>query len=137
MNLNDLYNYAINEDIVVFDHKAPVTISVSIMTDTGNCYIGIDYNAIKSEVQERERLAHEVGHCVRGAFYNRYSLLDLKSKHEYRADKWAIERLLPKEEMAEAFEYGIVEVWELAEYFEVSEEFIKKAAYIYFDKYIP
>lgn len=137
MNLNDLYDYAIDEDIAILDYEAPLTVSMSLMTDDGDCYIGLDYNVIKSETEERERLAHEIGHCVRGAFYNRYSLLDLKSKHEYRADKWAIERLLPKEEMEEALVCGVVEVWELAEYFEVTEEFIKKAMWIYFDKYIP
>lgn len=137
MNLNDLYNYAVDEDITILDCNAPLTVSVSLMTDNGDCYIGLDYNAIKSKMEERERLAHEIGHCVRGAFYNRYSLLDIKSKHEYRADKWAIEQLLPKEDMESAFECGIVEVWQLAEYFEVSEERVKKAAWIYFDKYIP
>ena len=76
-------------------------------------------------------LAHELGHCVTGSFYNRYSEFDVIAKHERRADKWAIKKLIPEDELNDAFEHGIVEPWDLAEYFNVTEDFIIKAVEFY------
>lgn len=134
MKLDKLYKIAENENIDIYATSLPLTESMSIMDDNLKCYIGIDYDLIKNSADEKRKLAHEIGHCVKGAFYNRHSKLDLISKHEYSADKWACENLLPKDEMQEAFENGYVEVWQIAEYFDVPEELVKKALWIYFDK---
>lgn len=134
MTLDELYEFAESENIDIYAAALPLSQSVSIMDDNFNCYIGIDYDLIHSSVEEKRKLAHEIGHCVKGAFYNRHSELDLISKHEYSADKWACEKLLPKEEMQRAFLEGFVEVWQLAEYFDVPEELVKKALWIHFDK---
>lgn len=134
MRLEELYETAASENIDIYSAALPKTQSISIMDSDLNCYIGLDYSLIHSEAEEKRRLAHEIGHCIRGAFYNRYSKLDLISKHEYSADKWACETLLPKEDMLEAFKLGYVEVWQLAEYFDVPEELVKKALWIHFDK---
>lgn len=107
---------------------------IAVLNDDGRTAIGIDYEQVASEADETYKLAHELGHCETGAFYNRYSNCDIVSRHEYRADKWAIKKLLPKSEMEEAFMHGYVEVWQLADYFEAPEELIKKALWIYFDK---
>lgn len=136
MTLEELYDLAQSENIDIYATALPNTQSVSIMNDDLNCYIGLDYSLIHSTAEEKRKLAHEIGHCIRGAFYNRHSKLDLISKHEYSADKWACENLLPKEDMLRAFELGYVEVWQLAEYFDVPEELVRKAAWIYFDKFL-
>lgn len=131
-----LYELVDAEDITVFSASCPNSKALCIRNDiTGKCYIILDKNNPKEN--ELELLAHELGHCMTGAFCNPNSPLDINSKHEYRACKWEIEQLIPKQDMEDAFECGIVEAWELAEYFNVSEKLIKKAAYIYFDKYIP
>lgn len=131
-----MYDLADAENITVFSASCPNSGAMCIRNDvTGKCYIVIDKEHIKND--ELETLAHELGHYMTGSFYNPNSTLDRQSKHEYKADKWAIEQLLPKEEMEYAFECGIIEIWELAEHFEVSEKLIKKAVWIYFDKYIP
>ena len=88
------------------------------MTDNKDCYVAMDYKQIESASEERTRLAHEIGHCVKGAFYNRYSKFDLMCRHEYRANKWAIETLMPFDEVIEALKSGYEQVWELAEYFD-------------------
>lgn len=134
MKVDELYDIALNENIDVYAAALPLTQSVSVMDEELNCYIGLDYSLIQSKAEEKYKLAHEIGHCIRGAFYNRHSKLDLISKHEYSADKWACDTLLPKDDMQEAFELGYVEVWQLAEYFDVPEELIKKALWIHFDK---
>ena len=72
-------------------------------------------------------LAHELGHCVTGSFYNRYAALDVRRRHENRADKWAVKKLLTAEALDEAVAEGYTEMWELAERFGVTQEFMEKA----------
>lgn len=134
MNLNELYDIAGVEEVEIIPFHLPKTKSISIQTDDMDCYIGIDEKQMESTAEKKERLAHELGHCVKGAFYNRYSKFDIVSRHEYRADKWACENLMPKDEVENAFRQGYIEVWQLAEYFDVPEGLVKKAMWIYFDK---
>lgn len=115
--------------IEILEFKCPKNKSISVMNDDGNCYIGIDSNM--TERNEIVHKAHELGHCLTGSFYNRYSKLDIISKHEYRANKWAIKKLIPKDELIEAFEKGIIELWQVAEHFEVTEDFAKQACKFY------
>ncbi len=53
-------------------------------------YIALDEQSLESTAEARCRLAHEAGHCITGSFYNLYAPLDRRSKHERRADKWAV-----------------------------------------------
>lgn len=136
MNINDLYHIADAENIEIIPFPLPKTKSLSIQTDDFDCYIGIDESEMLTSAEKKTRLAHELGHCTQGAFYNRWSKFDLISRHEYRADRWACEKLLPKSEMEAAMEQGYREVWQLAEYFDVTEDLVRKACWIYFDKII-
>lgn len=112
----------------------PQTVSVSAVSCTGACYIGIDPLRIDTTAQERVHLAHELGHCETGSFYNVYSSLDIREKQEKRADCWAVSRLVPEEDFINVLAAGMVEIWELAEYFDVTEDFIRKAVEIYKEK---
>ena len=76
---------------------------------------------------EKVKLAHEMGHCVTGSFYNIYAACDVRQKHENRADKCAIEKLIPKDELNHSVRRGITEIWDLAEYFGVTEDFMRNA----------
>ena len=131
MKTNELYDLAENNSIPVYSFNLPLTSSVSISDKDGNCAIGIDPFAIQTTSDERVFLAHELGHCITGSFYNRYSDFDIRAKHEHRADKWAIKKLVPEDELQNAFKQGIVEPWNLAEYFNVTEDFIIKAVNYY------
>ena len=68
---------------------------------------------MKSEREERQYLAHDIGHCVRGAFYNPYSPFNIIEKQEHKADAEAIKYLVPKEELIEALKSGLTEIWQL------------------------
>lgn len=131
MNLNELYELADNEDIEVLSVDTKQETSISIRADSGNCYVAINPMMIDSEKQEREYLAHELGHCCTGAFYSRYSPLSNRGQMEYRATLWQIKKLIPKNEFEKALKSGIIELWELAEHFEVSEDLMKKAINYY------
>lgn len=89
--------------------------------------MGIDPMQLETEAEERVHLAHELGHCITGSFYNVYSETDIRKRHEIRADRCAAALLVPVEELKSRLEKGITEIWSLAEYFDVTEDFIRKA----------
>lgn len=124
-----LYRYAERKRIEVINYPLPETASMSI--DVGNGYIGMDYTRLETEADERVHLAHELGHCTTGAFYNRYARLDIRQRHENRADKWAIRRLISQEALDDAVAEGHIELWDLADFFGVTEEFMKKTICLY------
>jgi hypothetical protein len=100
---------------------------MSMMDEDGQCYIAIDPRRLRSGADEKTKLGHELGHCATGSFYNRYSPYDLPARHEHRAEKWAILQLVPHEQLEEQLRAGRRTVWELAEWFDVSEDLIRKA----------
>ena len=81
--------------------------------------------------EEKVKLAHELGHCETGSFYNRWAMLDVRQKHENRADKWAIRKLVPESDLDRALRDGHTELWDLAEQFGVTEDFMQKAVWYY------
>lgn len=131
MELSKLYQIADKENIEVdcFDLKKRE--SLSMMDEDGFCYIAIDPYKLRSTKDERTKLAHELGHCITGSFYNIFATADLRNRHENRADKWAIARLIPYDDLVSAANSGYTERWELAEHFGVTEDFIRKAICYY------
>ena len=123
----DLYADCGQLNIQVLECPLPENGSVSIMDDAGRCHIGMDASVLDADALERVHLGHELGHCATGSFYNRYSPFDIRRRHENRADKWAIRRLIPVEQLDEAVACGCTQVWELAEWFGVTEQFMEKA----------
>ena len=57
--------------------------------------------------------------------------MDCRQRHENQANRWAIQTLIPVDDLDEAVAEGCTEVWELAERFGVTEEFMKKAVCLY------
>ena len=127
MELGALYDLAEQENIEVIRFPMAINGSMSLMDDSGACYIGMDDAVRDGGIQERVHLIHELGHCVTGSFYNRYAAIDSRQRHENRADKWAVKKLIPVEALDDAIAEGCTEVWELAERFGVTEEFVRKA----------
>ena len=131
MDIRNLYAFAKQQNIEVFCCPLPETGSLSFMEDSGECYIGMDESVKDGDVQERVHLGHELGHCVTGSFYNIHAAIDCRQRHENRANKWAIQALIPVEELDSAIAEGCTEVWELADRFGVTEEFIRKTVCYY------
>ena len=129
--LQQIYRLAERKNITVDRFALKNREALSIMEDDGACFVAVDPEKIKSEADERTKLAHEVGHCVKGAFYNKYSSFDNRQKHENRADKWAIRKLIPATELDDAVAAGHTQLWDLADYFGVTEAFMRKAVSLY------
>ena len=118
MNLYELYDYAVDQGIDVDWYTMPFTKSFSIFIPS------LDRRAIalapwkfETVADEFTTLGHEVGHCMTYSFYNRWAAYDIKKKHENRADKWAIQHLIPVEELDEAVADGYTDLPSLAEHF--------------------
>ena len=131
MELRQLYELAEQENIPVLTFPLPETGSMSLMEDNGICYIAMDPAVKDGDVQERVHLSHEIGHCATGSFYNRYAAVDCRQRHENRANKWAVQTLIPVDDLDQAIAEGCTEVWELAERFGVTEDFIRKTVCYY------
>ena len=128
--LKQLYGFAEKRGIEVCSLPLPQTGSMSLRSPQGGCYIALDPQ-LPSETAERVHLSHELGHCVTGSFYCRQAPQDLRQRHENRADKWAIRKLIPAAELDDAVAAGHTQLWDLAEYFGVTEAFMRKAVSLY------
>lgn len=131
MELELLYDFAVLQNIGVRRFALEKAASISYMDEDGDCYIAMDPHKIKTTADEKYKLAHDLGHCMRGAFYNRYSKLDIIGRHERRATVWAIKKLLPREELITAIKGGHGEFYDLAEYFDLPEELVREACAYY------
>lgn len=131
MDILNLYNLAEQQNIEVLQFPLTDNGSMSIIADNGACYIGMDKSIQDGNVQERVHLGHELGHCLTGSFYSIHTAVDCRQRHENRADKWAVRKLIPVGELDQAVADGHTELWELAEHFGVTEDFIRKAVCYY------
>ena len=129
MKTSDLYARAEADGVEV--HTVALEENTSFAVDLGPAGCHIAMRKGLPENLERVALAHELGHCERGAFYNRWSKFDLRERCERKADKRAIELLVPKEDLEFAFAQGYCTFFALAEYFGVTEKFIRKAVFYY------
>lgn len=122
----DLYAYAERRNIDV--DWIPMRRATSLSVPLGDRYaIALDPWKLGSLAQETVCLAHELGHCETGSFYNQYAALDVRQRHENRADKWAIQHLIPVEDLDEAVADGCEDIPALSEHFCVTEDLMRKA----------
>lgn len=126
MSLEELYAFAEEQGIEIHNFDLGAMKSMSIPD-----HVAVDYRQISGYREEKELVFHEVGHCATGSFYTGISPLDLRARHEYRAKKWAFMRQVPVEELKQAVRKGYLELWELADYFEVTESVISQAIAYY------
>lgn len=124
MEINKLYNIAEDENIAVF--FMPMPQSRGVVLDKGNGYV-IGLDTASSPAEEKVILAHELGHCMSGGGYDLHGDSLVRIRLERRADRWAIERLVPLTELQAAIKQGDEAVACLADRFGVTEDFMQKA----------
>lgn len=79
----------------------------------------------------KEKLMHEYGHCKTGCTHSIYSPHELIAKNEYKANRCSYEHFLPWEEIKKAAQDGRSEYWQLADYFDLPEQYIRAAVKYY------
>ena len=130
---DELYSFAREYSIPVDENCPESIVSMSIRLPSGLKVIGLSKfekptdDEPKKPYTKLECFAHEMGHCLTDSFYVGFSPLEKRAKHEYRADKWAINYLIPFDALCQAVSEGNRELWQLAEYFDVGEPFVEKA----------
>ena len=125
MELNELYKIA-DENHIEVDFF-PFQQLVSLSTPDS---IAIDVDKLETTSEEKAVLGHELGHCMTGSFY-RINTFETRERMEARANRWVIKNLLPWRKLREAVYAGITTPWELAEYFNLPEQFINKSIEYY------
>lgn len=131
MKTEKLYEIADKNGIKleVFPLRANKAVSLLI---GNNRYIALAPDVAVRSSEERVCLAHELGHCQTNGFYEIDAPVLTRKKCEARAEKWAVQNLIPKPELVRAVKYGCSDIQSLADYFSVTEDFIKKAIKLYF-----
>ena len=124
--MDELFETAKRNRVDVEYGKVPENLSLSV-EDNSEDFIVLDYSLIFAGASERVHMAHELGHCLQGAFYRGYSPFDNRCKHEARANRWAIQTLVPLRALRLAVQQEYVCEWQLAEYFCVTPEFMHDA----------
>ena len=122
----ELFQTAETLGVEVFTGNIPETVSMSVPGA-----ICMDASLAYGGAMERVHCAHELGHCARAAFYSRGDPRWIRQRCENKADKWAIKKLVPKDELKRAVSQGYSEPWQLAEYFDVTDDFMIKAVWFY------
>ncbi len=102
--------------------------SLAVELPDGTQAVALDPWKMETLAQETTCLAHELGHCSTGSFYDPHAALDVRRRHENRADKWAIARLVPRAAFQRALSAGCDSIPALAEHFGVTEGLMRKAA---------
>lgn len=134
VTLEQMYGYAHDNGIGVYGFRLPNSRAVTLRDQSGNCIIGIDNSRRYSRAEQKTILAHELGHCATGAFYDLNLPVQTVEKYERKAENWAILNIMPYEAVIEAYRDGVRNLCELAEYFEVSEQLAARAVAYYLEE---
>ncbi len=90
-----------------------------------------DYRKFDSAETEFMALSHEYGHCKSGTTHKLCSPYQLIEQQENRANRAAIHEFLPYENLIDAISKGNTELWQIVEYLDIPEEFVKMALCLY------
>lgn len=130
MTYENLLNEAFDNDMIVKEVNFESS-SKGLIKDNS---IGI-HKCISTTNEKFCVLAEELGHY----FTSHGDILDQTKtsnrKQEKRARNWAYEKLIPLNSLISAYESGIRNKYELAQYLNVIEEFLEEAIQHYREKY--
>ena len=124
--LSDFYGYCQKNQIDVIPYCGSPQPGTTIR-DQEEYAVFLDFSKIRSTRLLRGVCYHELGHIATGALHKVDSPYELVERSEHRANRWAAEKYLPESELREAFASGLVEPWQLAEYFDLPQREIENA----------
>ncbi len=130
VTLGQIYKDLDEQKIALYPYEigGPKALTMEML---GRYAIFFDWRMFTTLAEINQALVHEIGHCATGATHRVYSRYDLVEKHEYKANRFAIERYLPWEEIEDAMQHGLTEPWQLADWFGLPQQFIEKALFHY------
>lgn len=128
MNYEDLLKEADSENLIV--KEKPLKYS--------NGRIWGNRIAIRNDmvtVKKKCALAEELGHHYTSSGNILDQAVTSNRKQEYRAKFWSFKRLVCLFDIIRAYKHGCQNLYEMADFLEVSEEFLKEALNVYRAKY--
>ena len=129
-SLSDVYNDVESNNIEILEYKIGNRKSIIAKIDN-EVTIALNKSLIETAAEEKSYLIHEFGHFNTASYYTFNTKYELRCQKEYRANRWAVHEYLPADELLAAVSKGFTETYQLAEYFDVTEDFIRTALNIY------
>lgn len=129
---SDFYQYC-NEndvDIVPFERLPADAATVRY---NGHYSVGLNFQKVRTVRKMRTAMMHESGHLHTGALHKVYSPFQIVEQSEFRADADSFRRYLSAGEIKSAMQQGYTTPWQLADYFELDEAYIKKALHYWIE----
>ena len=130
--LEQLEDFAFNQDVTVLNDVSTSDHKGSTMFANGQAVIFLNSASIANDAEKTCTLAEEIGHVQTGTSLECEAYLQpeyarwLKRRNLILATRWAIQRLLPYEQIQDALDEGNDE-FEIAEELNVSVEFLRLA----------
>ena len=125
-NIAEFYDYCKTNDIDIMPYIGFPSTAATVRDGKWYCVV-IDFSKIKTIREFRGITMHEYGHLRTGCLHKAESPYQLVAQAEYRANADSFQRYLPVEMLLDAMRKGYTETWQLAEWFDLPEEDIKKA----------
>lgn len=133
MNLEKLYEISEKENIKIYNWYIEDCNGIYLNYDKINA-IALNYDEIGTYIEEKCTLAEELGHYYSNSTYKLNSDFQLRSKQEYKAKKWSYSILVPISLLKEKISQGL-DLYDLADYFEVDCKYMIDCINFYTDKY--
>ena len=131
--ISNFYDYCKEHQVDVIPYAGCPQPGATVR-DQGFYAVFLDFTKIRSTRALRGVCCHELGHAATGALHKVDSPFELVERSEYRANRWAAEHYLPCEDFREAFAAGYTEPWQLADYFEMPEQDVRRALIYWRDR---
>jgi len=131
--LEQLEDYAYEQNINVQHHFHISKLRGFCIISNGRKIIALNKAHLKNNADETSVLAEEIGHLETNSLMPLSDYMNpeykcwTKAKNEIRAKRWAIDMLVPVEQIQDAIEYGCRNSYEIAEYCEVDVAFLEDA----------
>ena len=124
--LQSFYDYcdANNVDVMAFPRFPADACTVR---DHGYYCVVLNPGTLTTFRRLRTAAIHEEGHLRTGALHKVDSPYQLVAQSEHRAEAASFQHYLPPDKIRAAMRAGYTEPWQLADYFDLEEDFIKKA----------
>ena len=126
VTLGRLYNDLQEKNIALYPYDIGKQGAVT-MEMQGKYAIFVDSLGFATVADMQGALVHEMGHCATGATHNMYNRYGLVEKHEYKANRLAIETYMPFAEVQAAMQAGAETPWQLAEWFALPQNLVELA----------
>ena len=124
--LQSFYEYCAANDVDVMAYPR-LPADACTVRDHGYYCVVLNPEALNTFRRLRTAAIREEGHLRTGALHKVDSPYQLVAQSEHRANAASFRRYLPPNKIRAAMRSGYTDPWQLADYFDLEEEYIKKA----------